>query len=152
MSDAFEIRLEYVGAGERCQIFRLAFQGSAERLLLPYPKVTGLKFAKLNGETAAEWGCRFLVSAPQDDFVLTPEARIAFDLRVYVDIEPTPSYPWIVRLPSGTLTAQYVLDVNADRPWYDFLAKRSRFVGITKQWGGSIKSNLVEFTVAGIQP
>jgi hypothetical protein len=147
MVETFELNLEFVGIQDGCHIFRLAFHSSSGRLLLPYPKVTGLQFARTTGEQLNGWRSPCLVSAPWDDFVLEPEARIAFDLRVPVNVEPDLKRLYTVTLPVETITAQYVYEVNVDRPWYDFLAKRSRFAAITIPWVGSVKSNAVQFTV-----
>jgi len=146
----FEINLEHVDGDDRCHIFRLAFQSSTDRLLLPYPQVTGLQFTKSTGDKIAEWTTYSLVSSPLDEFVLTQGARIAFDLKAHINIKPDLDLEcrWAIQLPLGPTNAQYVFDVDPDIERYDFLKKRSRFAAITKPWGGSLKSNVVQFTVA----
>lgn len=102
-----------------------------------------------NGEKIGEWGTQIMGSCPLDDFVLTPSSRIAFDVKAHINQEPgADSNPrWAIQLPVGTLNAQFVYTVNPDLERLDFLAKRSRFAAMTKPWGGSVKSNVVQFTV-----
>lgn len=148
MDTAFELSLESVEIDKRNLIFRLAFASSRERLILPYPGVTGLEFINDFGEKIAEWKTRVLAITPLDEFVLRPGDRIAFDLEVPTKTEPNQEHDWIVQLPVGQFYVQYVYEVEADTQRYDFLAKRSRFAAITKQWGGLVKSPLIEFNIS----
>lgn len=154
MDAIFDINLEHFDGDEHCHIFRLAFESSTDRLLLPYPQVTGLQFTKPTGNKVAEWKTRTTASTPLDDFVLNPDARIAFDLKAHINIEPDLKNRWAIQLPAGPINAHFVFNVDADIERYDFLAKRSRLAAITKPWGGSVRSNLVQFTVtvAGSSP
>lgn len=150
MSAAFQIVLEHIGGDAHCHIFRLAFESSAERLLLPYPEVTALQFTTPTGEKLADWGTCVMAIEPLDEFVLTPGARIAFDLKAHVNMKPdVERRRWTVQLPAGRTNAHYLFEVQPDRQRYDFLAKLakgSRFAGITKLWDGVVKSNVLEFT------
>ena len=89
----------------------------------------------------------FTISAPRDYFVLTPESRIAFDL--YASINPSPKTEslWNIDLPNGDYWVKYVYHVDRDTDWYDFLAKRSRFAGITPIWRGTLESNTIPITI-----
>ena len=146
MNATFQIILEHVGGDDHCRIFRLAFESGTERLLLPYPEVTGLRFTALTGHKVGEWGTRIMAQEPLDEFVLTPGARIAFDLEACINLEPDREHRWTIRLPVGTLHAYYLFEVQLGRQRYDFLNKGSRFAGITKIWAGTVKSNVVEIT------
>ena len=139
-----KIDLERVGDSLDPITFRVAFHSAAERCLLPYPCVTGLKFRNPSGGAAAPWLTRHLVAAPLDDFVLIPRGRIAFDLHVNIDMKSI-QYPWILELTSGEYDVQYHYEVDRETDWYDFLAKRSRFVATTPIWRGEIQSNVVRF-------
>ena len=88
MSAPFHLALEHISGDKHVQVFRLVFQGSKDRVLLPYPEVTGLEFSKPTGEKLAEWGTRFLVSGePSDEFVLRPNLRIAFALIADINVD-----------------------------------------------------------------
>ncbi len=140
-----KLDLELVSSGAGNPVFRLAFHSSRERLLLPYPEVTGLQFMDEGGELVDQWRAGYLVIAPGDEFVLREGDRIAFDLTVPLDSQPTSEQIWSLKLPSGRLKVRYVYEVNADKERYDFLAKRSRFAAITQFWGGRVESTVVDF-------
>jgi len=92
-----------------------------------------------------------LISSPLDDFVLNPDGRIAFDLSARINVEPESNLKrrWSIQLPVGeALHVCYIFEVAPDRDWYDFLAKRSRFVAITKQWRGMVQSSTVPLTIS----
>jgi hypothetical protein len=147
MSAAFQLALEHIGGDEHSQVFRLVFRGSKDRLLLPYPEVTGLEFAKPTGEKLAEWMTRFLVSGePLDEFVLRPNLRIAFDLKADINIESDSERRWTVALPKGRICAQYLLDAKPDMERWELRVKGSRVPATAKPWCGLVKSNVVEFT------
>ena len=141
----FNIELEHVNAGEDFHVFRVAFSGAESRILLPYPKVTGIRLVGDSGEDIAKWRTEFLVSEPLDDFVLMPGARIAFDLRAYINCASTLKRRWTISMPLGTCRTRYRYHVDDKRDWYDFLAKRSRFARITTPWNGTIESEAIEF-------
>ena len=143
----FKIELEHINEGADFHTFRVAFSGAESRILLPYPKVTGIRMLDSSDAQLAEWQTRLLVTKPLDDFVLAPQARIAFDLRGYVNCEPAPDPDrlWVIALPVGACRARFRFHVSDKRDWYDFLAKRSRFAAITPPWNGTVESNTVEF-------
>jgi hypothetical protein len=85
-----------------------------------------------------------MVSGPLDDFVLNPNARIAFDLVANIN-ETNPTQRWSIELPQGTYHVHYAYHVDRDTEWYDFLAKRSRFTAITPIWRGTVRSNTIRF-------
>ncbi len=143
-----QIELELIDALSRPAIFRVAFLGATDRFLLQYPQCRGLRFYTANGDIAAEWGTRVLISTPLDDFVLTPKSRIAFDLLANINPVPTTESLWNIILPNGEYSVKYVYHVDRDTDWYDFLAKRSRFAGITPIWRGTRESNAVTITIA----
>jgi hypothetical protein len=143
----FQLVLEYISDDDRCLIFRLAFESCTDRLLLPYPEVTGLKFTTPAGEKLAEWKTQFLVSAPVDEFVLNRDSRIAFDLKAHINTDSDEKHRWTARIGSGEINAHYMFEVQPDIKRYDFLAKGSRFAAITKPWSGSLKSNAVQFSI-----
>lgn len=143
-----QIELELIDASSRPAIFRVAFLGADDRLLLQYPQCRGLRFYTANGDIAAEWGTSVLISTPLDDFVLTPKSRIAFDLRAFINPVSTSESLWNIILPNGEYSVKYVYQVDRDTDWYDFLAKRSRFAGITPIWRGTKESNAVTITIA----
>ena len=127
MKTTFQLVLEHISGGHRCHIFRLAFEKSTDRLLLPYPEVTGLKFTSPAGENLAPWKTRFLVSVPRDEFVLNPDSRIAFDLKAYINTAPDKKHLWTAQIGVGEMNAQYVFKVQPDIQRYETLAKSSRF-------------------------
>lgn len=145
MESNFELSLEAVDAGQRPPVFRLAFSSSSERLLLPYPEVTGLQFLDAAGEKVAEWRTAYLSITPLDEFVLRPGDRIAFDLETPDKLPPAREHDWTIQLPPGRMSVRYVYEVEADKKRYDFLAKGSRFAAITKFWGGRVESPMIEF-------
>ena len=140
----FSIELEHVNEGSDFHTFRVAFSGADSRILLPYPQVTGIRLMDSSDAIIDEWQTRYLVSAPLDDFVLVPGARIAFDLRGYVNCESDRAR-WTINMPIGACRARFRYHVDDKREWYDFLAKRSRFAAITPPWNGTIESNTIEF-------
>ena len=142
----FSIELEHVNEGSNFHTFRVAFAGAESRILLPYPQITGVRLLGDSDAQAAEWHTRFLVSKPLDDFVLMPRARIAFDLHGFVNCDPDRDRPWAIAMPVGLCRVRFRYHVDDKREWYDFLAKRSRFAGITPPWNGTIESNTIEFT------
>lgn len=145
----FRVTLEYVRNEQPYHVFRVAFEGSFDRLLLTHPDVTGLKFTHETGVQPAEWRTRIMATEPLDEFVLTVDSRIAFDLKAAVNVEPTtdPLRRWTIQLPQGRFVARYLYTSVPDEKRYDFLARRSRFAAITIPWGGSVWSNEVPFTV-----
>lgn len=142
-----KIVLELIDEASRPAIFRVAFLGANDRRLLQYPHCRGLRFYNANGDIAAEWGTSALISAPLDDFVLTPKSRIAFDLRAHINTA-TADTQWTIILPNGVYSVKYVYHVDRDTDWYDFLAKRSRFAEITPIWRGTQESNAVTISIA----
>ncbi|MEQ9070441.1 MAG: hypothetical protein RLO18_27150, partial [Gimesia chilikensis] len=145
-----KLDLELVSTDAGNPVFRLSFHSCHERLLLPYPEVTGLQFLDESGEEAGQWGSRNLTIEPLDEFVLRPGDRIAFDLTVPFDGQPKSERKWVLSLASGCFHVRYVYEVEADRRRYDFLAKQSRFAGITQFWGGRVESTVVNFERKGL--
>lgn len=140
------ISLEHIGNSETLETFRVAFYAATERCLLPYPNVTGLTFTNAAGHEASKWRTRVIPSEPLDDFVLSPGARIAFDL--HADIHGGCSeHRWALDLSAGKYHVRFVYHVDRDNEWHDFLAKRSRFAAFTPIWRGKVVSNTIEFTV-----
>jgi len=148
----FQLSLEYIGPGVDCYIFRVAFESSTDRYLLNYPEVTGLKFRPVNGIESTEFTTRFLVSAPQDEFVLNPNDRIAFDLRAYINRPCTLERRWTVDLSPGDYEASYLYSIDPNRRRYDYLNKGSRFAAMTKPWSGLAISSVVPFRIASVPP
>lgn len=147
-----KIDLEVVDPDARPAVFRVAYSGAESRHLLQYPRVCGLRFFDANDNLAAEWGCRFLLSAPLDDFVLAPRSRIAFDLYASINPEPSTETIWNIYLANGDYSVRFEYTVDRETDWYDFLAKRSRFAGITPIWRGSLMSNAVRISIADGKP
>ena len=143
-----QIELELIDESSRPAIFRVAFFGANDRLLLQYPHCRGLRFYNANGDFAAEWGTSVLLSVPLDDFVITPNSRIAFDLLATINPQSTTESLWNIFLPNGEYSVKYEHHVDRDTDWYDFLAKRSRFAGKTPIWRGTRESNAVTFTIS----
>ncbi|PQO40345.1 hypothetical protein C5Y96_01890 [Blastopirellula marina] len=142
-----EISLSHVSDSPITETFRVAFHSSTERCLLPYPNITGLTFTDAHGKIVAQWRTRFLITVPLDDFVLDPDARIAFDL--YANINGSYDQArWMIDLPTGTYNVHFAYRVDRDTKWYDFLAKRSRFAALTPIWRGEVQSNTIPFTVS----
>lgn len=137
--------LEHIDAVDGRHTFRVAFSDSDSRILLPYPQVTGIRFLDPDDSILAELKTRYLSTSPLDDFVLTPDARIAFDLRIVVNDKLESGGDWKVDLPVGRIRARFHYHVDDKRDWYDFLAKRSRFSELTPPWKGTLESNTIEF-------
>lgn len=142
-----EILLERVIDTPLPNTFRVSFQNSTERFLLPYPEVTGLIFCDSEGKQVAEWRTRSLCIAPQDDFVLKPGVRIAFDIHANINAD-SECMSWVIEIPPGKYSVHYRFQVARDTDWYDFLQKRSRFVDITPIWQGEMRSNSIDFEVS----
>ena len=151
MDSTFQVTLEHVEGNYRFHNFRLAFHSSKARVQLPYPKVTALRIRASNGNQVIEWKTNSLVSGPLDTFVLNPGDRIAFDLRAHTESERD-DHRWTIPLPNGQYHAQYVADVNQDIRQYELLAKRSRFIAMTKPWCGTLKSNEIQFISENTKP
>ena len=83
---------------------------------------TGLTFTDGTGHQVAEWKTRLLVSEPQDDFVLAPRARIAFDMDASINGNSSENR-WVIELPVGVYQVHYAYHVDRETDWYDFLAK-----------------------------
>ncbi|TWT81671.1 hypothetical protein CA13_31240 [Planctomycetes bacterium CA13] len=141
----FNIELEHVTEGPDFHTFRVAFSNADSRILLPYPQVTGIRLVDSSDAIIDEWRSRYLVSEPLDDFVLSPGARIAFDLRGYVNGASDTDRRWTINMPVGDCRARFHYYVDDKRDWYDFLAKRSRFAAMTSPWNGTIESDAIEF-------
>ena len=141
----FNIQLEHVNEGADFHTFRVAFFGADSRILLPYPQVTGIRLVDSSDANIDEWRSRDLVSEPLDVFVLAPGARIAFDLRGYVNCDSDANRRWAINMPIGPCHARFRYHVDGKRDWYDFLAKRSRFAALTPPWNGTIESNAIDF-------
>ena len=134
-----------MSANDRGHTFCIAFSNCESRILLPYPSATGIRFFAATGNELDVWRTVRLVSQPVDDFVLTTNARISFDLVAYVNAPPDINPPSKATIPLGKITAQYKYHVDDERDWYDFLAKRSRFAAITPPFNGTVESNTIEF-------
>lgn len=143
-----QIELELIDESSCPAVFRVAFFGATDRLLLQYPQTCELRFYNASGDIAAEWRTSVLISASLDDFVLAPNSRIAFDLRANINPESTTEGPWSILLPDGDYLVKYVYHVDRDTDWYDSLGKRSRLAGITPIWRGTQESNAVNITIA----
>ncbi len=146
MDASFQITLEVVSADPSAIRFRVAFDSSVARWLLPYPEVTGLRFTSTRGDTL-EWTTRYLATAPRDEFVLNPDDRIAFDLVVHTGIDPNQGQQWAIRLPPGGYDVQYVYSVEPSDQRYDYLGKGSRFADITPPWIGEVASGVLHMVV-----
>lgn len=145
-SPIMQISLEHIDDAPTPSTFRVAFHSAADRWLLPYPCVTGLTFTDTVGNPAPEWVTRELRTEPLDDFVLTPGARIAFDLHANINgIRRVDR--WSIELMSGEYLVHFGYRVDRDTEWYDYLAKRSRFAAMTRVWRGEVRSNVVRYAV-----
>jgi hypothetical protein len=102
VSETFRVTLDFIGPEPKGLRFRVAFDASPARWLLPYPEVTGLRFISARGGEALEWMTRCLVTEPQDEFVLNPDDRIAFDLLAPVNASAE-NNRWTIRLPPAEL-------------------------------------------------
>lgn len=146
MDAAFRIVLENIGPGGDGHIFRVAFESSNDRFLLNYPKVAGLRFTSVIGGELHEFTTCLLVSEPQDEFVLNPRDRIAFDLRAYINLASTIERRWTIDLAPGEYEIVYNYSIDPNLRRYDYLNKGSRFADMTKPWSGSVSSNVVHFS------
>lgn len=141
-----EISLEHIEDSPIPHTFRVSFHSTAQRWLLMYPSEIGLRFACASGCLAAQWMTTILIVAPMDDFVLNPGGRISFDLVAGINAD-SKSYRWVIDIPPGIYSVQFLYEVDRDREWYDFLAKRSRFVDLTPIWRGSLESNTIQYRI-----
>lgn len=147
MGATFQVSLDFIGAEPHGLRFRVAFGSSSARWLLPYPKITGLRFVPLAGEEAPEWATRHLATGPQDEFVLNPDDRIAFDLVARANASAE-EYRWTIKLPSAEYHVRYIYEVNPGEARYDYLGKGSRFADLTPPWVGAVESNAVRVRVS----
>lgn len=148
VSATFRVTLDFIGPDPQGLRFRVAFDASPARWLLPYPKITGLRFIPVRGGEAPEWTSRYLVTEPQDEFVLNPDDRIAFDLLACVNATAE-NNRWTIRLPPAEYDVRYVFEVNPDEERYDYLGKGSRFADLTPPWVGAAESNTVRVLLGG---
>lgn len=142
-----QIDLENVSSADTPFCFRLGFHSAAERNLLQYPNPTGLKFSSLSNQVPSYCCTPFFGQFPLDDFVLNPSQRIMFDLIPKVNPDSQIAIAWSIKLEKGSYLVHYEYHVDRETDWYDFLAKRSRFAGITPIWRGTINSNTIEISV-----
>ncbi|MBI3408230.1 MAG: hypothetical protein HY040_07725 [Planctomycetes bacterium] len=147
MGASFHVTLDFIGSEPQGLRFRVAFDSSQARWLLPYPEVTGLRFVPLADGDAPEWTTRYLVTEPQDEFVLNPDDRIAFDLvaRVNASIE---IYRWTLQLAPAEYDVRYIYEVDSGKARYDYLGKGSRFADLTPPLVGTVESNAVRVSLA----
>ncbi|MEO2088510.1 MAG: hypothetical protein ABGY75_03305, partial [Gemmataceae bacterium] len=136
MSESFRVELEFVGPEPNGLRFRVAFEASPARWLLPYPEVTGLRFIPARGGDVSEWKTRYLVTEARDEFVLNPDSRIAFDLVARVNASAELNNRWTIRLPPAEYEVRYVFEVDPGVARYDYLGKGSRFADLTPPWVG----------------
>jgi hypothetical protein len=152
VSATFRVTLHFIGPEPQGLRFRVAFDASPARWLLPYPEITGLRFIPVRGGEVPEWTTRYLVTEPRDEFVLKPDYRIAFDLlaRVNASVE---NNRWTIRLLPAEYEVRYVFEVHPGEARYDYLGKGSRFADITPPWVGAVESNAVRVSlgVAGLR-
>ncbi|PQO40930.1 hypothetical protein [Blastopirellula marina] len=141
-----QISLELIRNVPQTPSFRVAFHGTKERFLLPYPCVHGLTFVNSCTRQTFSWLTSILAIAPLDDFVLRPYDRISFDLPSNINVAPETSLWWI-ELPPGEYDVHFLYHVERDTNWYDFLRKRSRFADVTPIWRGRLQSNVVRYVV-----
>ncbi len=137
----FDITLEVVSQQPQSIRFRVAFHSSNQRWLLIYPKVKELCFRSVNTGESSEWVTGRFFVAPQDEFVLNPQDRIAFDLS-------TDDIDWRIQLEPGEYEVHYQYTVSPENTRYDYLTKGSRFADSTPPWTGTVESNVVRVTVA----
>jgi hypothetical protein len=140
------VTLDFIGPEPQGLRFRVAFDSSRARWLLPYPRVTGLRFVPTSGGMAPEWTTRYLVSCPRDEFLLNPDDRIAFDLLAHANISGD-DCRWAIRLPPGDYDVRYVFEVASGEARYDYLGKGSWFADLTPPWVGAVESNAVRVRV-----
>ena len=142
----FRVSLDFIGPEPQGLRFRVAFDASPARWLLPYPQITGLRFIPVRGGEAPEWTARYLVTEPRDEFVLNPDDRIAFDLLACVNASAESSR-WTIRLPRAEYEVRYVFEVDPGAARYDYLGKGSRFADMTPPWVGAAESNTVRVSL-----
>ena len=70
-----------------------------------------------------------------------------FDLLANVNGATPEGIAWTISLPIGRYHVTYNYHVDRVTDWYDFLAKRSRFAGITPIWRGTETSNTIEVDI-----
>jgi len=141
-----KLDLELVSSGAGNPVFRLAFHSSRERLLLPYPEVTGLQFLDEQAELIAEWVTRILMQEPLHEFELSPGERISFDLQPHINSESDWKNRWSIRLPTGKMSVRYIYEADCNRKGYNiFFEDRSRPVSEAKRWGGRVESPTIDF-------
>jgi hypothetical protein len=144
----FRVTLEFIGPEPQGLRFRVAFDASPARWLLPYPKITGLRFIPADGTDTREWLTRYLITEPRDEFVLTPNDRIAFDLVAPVNASDK-DFRWTIQLAPGEYDVHYIFEVGPGEARRDYLGKGSRFADMTPPWVGVAESNSVRASVAG---
>lgn len=142
----FDITLELVSQQPQSIRFRVAFHSSNRRWLLIYPEVTGFCFRSVSNGGIPEWGTNRMSIAPQDEFVLNPQDRIAFDLLAEVN-STVDVIGWRIQLEPGEYEVHYQYTVSPENTRYDYLGKGSRFADITPPWTGTVESNVVRVTV-----
>ena len=145
MSADFSVTLKQVEGGPDCYQFRVAFYASVDRYLLYYPEVTDLQFKSPQCSEPTPSLTGYLVSAPQDEFVLNPHDRISFDLRVHINVESTREKRWTIELEPGEYDVQFCYTIDPKKRRYDYLGKGSRFADMTRPWSGTVYSNQVRF-------
>jgi hypothetical protein len=146
VSVTFRITLEFIGPEPKGLRFRVAFDASLARWLLPYPQITGLRFIPVRGGAPPEWTIRYLVTEPRDEFVLNPDDRIAFDLLAWINAFDE-NDRWTIRLPPAEYEVYYVFEVTPGGARYDYLGKGSRFADMTPPWVGAVESNAVKVSL-----
>ena len=144
----FRVTLEFIGPEPQGLRFRVAFDASPARWLLPYPKITGLRFIPADGTAACEWLTRYLVTEPRDEFVLSRDDRIAFDLVAPANASAK-DFRWTIQLAPGEYDVHYIFEVGPGKTRYDYLGRGSRFADMTPPWVGAVESNVVRVSVAG---
>lgn len=147
MSTNFRVTLEFIGLEPKTLRFRVAFDASPARWLLPYPEITGLRFIPADATEVSEWLTQSLISRPRDEFVLNPDDRIAFDLAAPVNASAE-DFRWTIQLEPGEYETHYIFEVRPEKARYDYLGKGSRFAEITPPWVGAVESNRVRVRVA----
>ena len=146
MGATFRVILEFIGREPQGLRFRVAFDASPSRWLLPYPEITGLRFIRVGDAKARDWLTRYLVSGPRDEFVLNSRDRISFDLVAPVNESPQ-DFRWTIQLTPGEYDVRYVFEVPPGEARYDYLGKGSRFADMTPPWVGVVESNSVQVQV-----
>lgn len=146
MAATIRISLAFIRPESRGLRFRVAFDSSSARWLLPYPDVSGLHLKTISGDRTPEWQAQNLIMAPRDEFVLNPGDCIAFDLVVKVSASSEESR-WTIQLSPGEYDVRYIFAVAPDEARYDYLGKGSRFADMTPPWVGRVESNTVRVRV-----